>query len=108
MLSCSNPSQPPRATCVGAPRVAGRLAEMEEDVRARRSERDQRQAGGDRKPPPRPPGGNGQRYEQQDARILRARREADGEAGELDSARDHERERDGDSERQRDVRDGHP
>ena len=72
---------------VGAPRVAGRLTEMEEDVRARRSERDERQAAGDRQPPPRPPGGDGQRYEQQDARVLRARREADGEAGELDPAR---------------------
>ena len=81
---------------------------MEEDVRARRSECDQRQATGDRQSPPRAPGGDGQRYEQQDARVLRTRREADGEARELDSARDHERERDGDSEGQRHVRDRHP
>ena len=91
-----------------APCVARSLPEVDDDVRARRCERDQRQPDGDRQPPPRSPRGDDEGGEQQDARILGARRQPDDEAGELEPPRDHERERNGDSERERHVGDRHP
>ena len=90
-----------------APGVAEGLAEVDDDERARQGEGERGQAARDREPSPSPPGGDDERRQQEHARVLGARREADREPGELEPARDHERERDRDSERERHVRHGH-
>ena len=93
---------------LNAPRIARSLAEVKDHIRACGRKRDQRQAARDRQSPPRTPGRNEERREQQDAGILRARRETDDETGEFDPPRNHEPKRDRDSERQRHVWDRDP
>ena len=90
-----------------APRVSGRLPEVDQHVRARGGERDDRERGADRQASPPPPRGRDERREEDDPRVFRACREPDREPGELDPARDHQRERDRDADRQRHVGDGH-
>ncbi len=90
-----------------AGRIAHRVPEPQDHVRARHGEGDERKGTCDREPTPSPPRSSDQWSEEDQARILRARREPDRDAGQLDAAHDHQRERDRDAEGQGHIGDGH-
>ena len=67
---------------------------------SRQRERGDGACGRDAEPSPVPPPGDHQRYGEEDARVLGARREPGRDAGPFEPTGHRERERDGDSERQ--------
>ena len=87
--------------------VTHRFPEPEDHVRARRGESDECERTCDREPAPSPPRGSDEWGQEDQARILRACGEPDSDAGQLDAAHDHQRERNRDAEAQGHIGDGH-
>ena len=104
-LSFSKPSQPSRASrCT---RVASSQASrVDEHERARGQEGRRPQPDRHGQTLPLPPAGDDERHDQEDARVLRARREARHDPRPGQPVRDHQRERSGDAGLERHVGDG--
>ena len=96
------------AELLHAANVSERRGQMDDEERARHRERKRRERGGDREPAPLAPTGDDERHQQDEGGVLEACGDSDRDSGGGQAPRDHQPERDCDSERHRHIRDGHP